>query len=254
MLEWLFSTRGILAGVGVAVATAVVGVFVGLQVNLIAAMPSLHAAFPTVCAAVACHLFGWRAWPYVVYTVFTYISPVYLGEHYAVDVLVGVVLGLACYLVAIHTSWFRTVAPLPPAEAGLVQYIGARKLIIALAVFSTAVVLGQINRGSRYQELLPGHEFIARELQGKSELAPFFQGALALREGQQEKARQLLVEGLARPAASRENFSGYILLLTAATETGSLQTLVSVLEAIPEIQSTPLSRHVLEEARRRLTK
>lgn len=229
--------------------TYVPRLFVGFQVNLIAAMPSLHAAFPTVCAASACRLFGWRAWPFLIYTCLTYISPVYLGEHYAVDLLGGALLGLACYLVAFHSGLFSEVTPSPPIETGMIRYVGARRLFLCMLVFSIATVLGAINRGTRYPELLPDSKFIARELRGKSPLAPFFEGALALSKGRTEEARPLLAEGLATPAAAREDFSGYILLLRAASKAQALPLLVDLLEAIPRAQRTRLCRYALKEAR-----
>jgi membrane-associated phospholipid phosphatase len=59
--------------------------------NPVAAMPSLHVAFPLTCA-----LIGWRAygrrvgWWLVAYAALVAAAAVYLGEHYAVDVLAGV--------------------------------------------------------------------------------------------------------------------------------------------------------------------
>jgi membrane-associated phospholipid phosphatase len=68
--------------------------------NPVAAMPSLHVAFPMVCA-----LIGWRAYgrrigaALTLYALAVMFVVIYLGEHYAVDVIAGVVVaGLAVYL------------------------------------------------------------------------------------------------------------------------------------------------------------
>lgn len=58
--------------------------------NPVAAMPSLHFAFPALCTLLAFRLFGWR-WGavMVVYTLTVGFSVVYLGDHYVVDLLAG---------------------------------------------------------------------------------------------------------------------------------------------------------------------
>jgi hypothetical protein len=68
------------------------------DVNPIAAMPSLHAALPTLCTLIGLQLFGWRSWPMVPYTFMIYLAVTYLGEHYLVDVLAGGLLAAAVYV------------------------------------------------------------------------------------------------------------------------------------------------------------
>ena len=72
--------------------------------NPVAAMPSLHAAFPSVCAIV-----GWRAlgrgagvgvW---VYAAAAMAAAVYLGEHYAVDIIAGLIVAIASVRLASPT-------------------------------------------------------------------------------------------------------------------------------------------------------
>ena len=59
------------------------------DVNPIAAMPSLHAALPTLCVLHAANLFGWLALVPAAYLLTVYVAIVYLGEHYFVDVVAG---------------------------------------------------------------------------------------------------------------------------------------------------------------------
>jgi len=61
-------------------------------------MPSLHAAFPFLGALFALRLWGRRAWPTLVYTACVWLSIVYLGEHYIVDIIGGVIFALAVFL------------------------------------------------------------------------------------------------------------------------------------------------------------
>ncbi len=233
-------------------------ILVGLQTNHIAAMPSLHVAFPTTCCAIAWHLFGWRAWPALVYTVLTLVSPIYLAEHYAVDVLAGIGLGLAAYLVAV--SWRAIPAPEVEAPEGdretgwgdLISYIGARRLLACTVIFYVAAGSGFFNEGSRFPGLLPNERFIERELAGRTELVNFFKGTLALQEGHHESARRQLTESLKQPVVGHEEFLGYVLLLEVAIRANAVPLLIEVLEGMPSDLKTPLGREALEEAHRRV--
>jgi membrane-associated phospholipid phosphatase len=68
-----------------------------LTPNQYAAMPSLHAAFPLLGALFALRSWGRRAWPALLYTLCVWLSIVYLGEHYVVDIIGGVVFALAAF-------------------------------------------------------------------------------------------------------------------------------------------------------------
>lgn len=58
--------------------------------NLVAAVPSLHAAYPTLVALFVWRLFGWR-WGLVsfIYPASVWLGIVYMGEHYIFDAIVG---------------------------------------------------------------------------------------------------------------------------------------------------------------------
>jgi len=68
--------------------------------NPVAAMPSLHVAFPTACAIVAWRAYGSRlGLVFGAYALIVMFAAVYLGDHYGVDVIAGVgVAVLATYL------------------------------------------------------------------------------------------------------------------------------------------------------------
>jgi membrane-associated phospholipid phosphatase len=71
--------------------------------NAVAAMPSLHAAYATLFALFMIRLFKSR-WRYLalIHPAFIYFGTVYMGEHYAIDEIAGVVYGLAAYFAAPH--------------------------------------------------------------------------------------------------------------------------------------------------------
>lgn len=98
---WLASQQGALpplAAIGRDLyATGIVPLVIiqALDTNPVAAMPSLHMAFPVVCAALAWRLFGRIAGAaFALYAAIQAIGLIYLGEHYFVDVVAGVIVAL----------------------------------------------------------------------------------------------------------------------------------------------------------------
>lgn len=79
-----------------------------LSPNAVAAMPSLHSAYPLLFTLFVWRLFGVRkTWWVLVYPVSIWVGVVYLGEHYVIDALAG-----ALYAIAAYTATFAVMAPL----------------------------------------------------------------------------------------------------------------------------------------------
>jgi membrane-associated phospholipid phosphatase len=86
--------------------------------NPVAAMPSIHAAFPVLVWLVA-----WRIWPRAGWALLPYplamgFAVVYMGEHYAIDVVAGWLYAIVAFC-AVWTDWrwFPRQAPSPqPAQ------------------------------------------------------------------------------------------------------------------------------------------
>jgi len=72
-----------------------------LAPNPVAAFPSLHAGVATLSSLIIFKLFG-RRWGTLslIYPILIYIGVIYEGEHYATDVLAGILYGLVAYCVA----------------------------------------------------------------------------------------------------------------------------------------------------------
>lgn len=103
--------------------------------NPVAAMPSLHAAFPAMCAAI-----GWRAFGkgmgivLGLYAVLVMLALVYLGEHYAVDVVAGVAVA------ALALGIGRRTASVGLSPRGtLMASVGAVALTYTILALSRAV-------------------------------------------------------------------------------------------------------------------
>lgn len=73
--------------------------------NLVAAVPSLHAAYATIVALFIIRLFK-NKWRYLVliYPFMIYLGTVYMGEHYVIDEIAGIVYALAAYVVVAKIS------------------------------------------------------------------------------------------------------------------------------------------------------
>jgi membrane-associated phospholipid phosphatase len=76
--------------------------FTHLNPNRYAAFPSLHAAYPALGAIFAWRRYPWLAAVLVGWTGLVWYAIVYLGEHYVVDALAGLVLVL---LVVAAVNW-----------------------------------------------------------------------------------------------------------------------------------------------------
>jgi membrane-associated phospholipid phosphatase len=72
-----------------------------LSPNAVAAMPSLHAAYPFFFALIIRKIWG-NKWFYLslIYPVSIWVGIVYLGEHYVVDVLAGIVYAIGAFAAA----------------------------------------------------------------------------------------------------------------------------------------------------------
>lgn len=85
--------------------------------NSVAAMPSLHAAYPLLTFLFALRFFKLKALPFGLYVLGVWISIVYLGEHYVVDVIGGAIYAIIFYFVAIRLhiiDWGKLLRSLLP--------------------------------------------------------------------------------------------------------------------------------------------
>jgi len=68
----------------------------GFATNPIAAMPSLHAAFPLLCCFILWRIYRWKASIFFLYTFLILFTIVYTGDHYIVDIIAGALVALFC--------------------------------------------------------------------------------------------------------------------------------------------------------------
>jgi len=122
----------------------------GFDTNSIAAMPSLHAAFPILLGLILWRLYRWRAFPFCLYVFLILFAIVYTGDHYVVDIIAGGILAVLCYLAAASiTKKDRTVMD-PDPDSQAIQPKSRAKLIRSLigggVILTVGIGIGSYNR------------------------------------------------------------------------------------------------------------
>lgn len=122
----------------------------GFDTNPIAAMPSLHAAFPILCSFLLWRLFKWKGAPFYVYTLSVLFAIVYSGDHYIVDVLAGLALAGACFFLGARLTREARAAGETEAASETAPSLGGpvlkKRILMGLGVFFVGVVIGGINK------------------------------------------------------------------------------------------------------------
>lgn len=94
--------------------------YTNLNPNPVAAMPSLHAAFPWLVFLTLWQVFGRKAFWFLPYCFALWFSIVYLGEHYIIDIVAGIIYATVSYVLAIKLiDWI--VAKYNPRSAKVAQ-------------------------------------------------------------------------------------------------------------------------------------
>ncbi len=83
-----------------------------MRANPVAAMPSLHAAFPLLIYLFVVKKFGKWGYLFLPYVIGVWIAVMYLGEHYFVDVLAGAIYAVGAFMVVEKKGYlFSLVKP-----------------------------------------------------------------------------------------------------------------------------------------------
>jgi membrane-associated phospholipid phosphatase len=222
------------------------------DLNPIAAMPSLHAAFPTLLTLICFRLF--RRWGIVMlaYCSAVVFAIVYMGEHYVVDILAGVALALAGYYAAFRwrplTPWLdragRTAAG-PAGHGALIRPVGLTAVLLALAIL---IGLEAERTGGGF---VPNQRFFARELEGKSPIADYYRGALAFRGKNFRAAQPLLAGAIPAIRDSAIRARARIQLAESAFLNGDFSTAVNGFDGHERL--SPRHVEMLDRARAELT-
>lgn len=122
----------------------------GFDTNPIAAMPSLHAAFPLLSSLLLWRFYRWKALLFYLYTLIILFAITYTGDHYITDILAGLLMAVACYFLAVRymksrasigseTTTGATGSKFDPGGLG-------KPLLKGLAVLLLGVSIGAVNK------------------------------------------------------------------------------------------------------------
>lgn len=75
--------------------------YVFMAPNMVAAMPSLHAAFPALVYLFALKNFGWKGNLFLPYALTVWVGIVYTAQHWVIDVTVGMAYALVIFAAAV---------------------------------------------------------------------------------------------------------------------------------------------------------
>ncbi|MFC2157781.1 phosphatase PAP2 family protein [Acidobacteriota bacterium] len=112
----------------------------GFNTNPVAAMPSLHTAFPVLCSLILWRFFKWKSIPFILYTLFMLFTIVYTSDHYIVDIIAGSALAAVCYILAFRRrkekaenklAWIKAKTP---------------RLVTGLTLLFLGISIGMMNK------------------------------------------------------------------------------------------------------------
>ena len=224
------------------------------DLNPIAAMPSLHAAFPTLLTLLCFRHFGRWGWLMLAYLATVVFTIVYLGEHYLVDVLAGVVFALLGYG-AVY-GWPR-VTPLldrmgrtaaGPAGSGALFW----PVTAAAALLGMSVLLGLASHRVGLGRWYPPEAFIVRELDGRTPMADYFRAVNAQRRRDHQVAQPLLARVLPSIRDSVGRVRANLELAESAFHNGDYATAARTFAKYPRLN--PQQSKMLAQARAALEK
>jgi hypothetical protein len=204
------------------------------DINPIAAMPSLHAALPALCALIGLHEFGRRSWPLFAWAALVVFAIVYLGEHYLVDAVAGVLLAGAVSFVVYRVDFAAL------ALAGRMPRV--HPVLLSLLLIAVAQGVGDLTiriQGGWQAD----RAFIEREMAGRSALAPLLLGRLALAEGRLAEARPLLDEAARTMRDPERRREASLLLAQAAYRQGDFAATIDALA--PDLRARRLGPQAL---------
>jgi len=135
---WVAGLKGDLAGVHLVHEglPALASIYNTLSPNPVAAMPSLHAAYPWLFLLFAWRIWGWRATAFAVYPAAVFFAVVYLGHHYVADLLGGMVYATVAYVIVCSAPASR----LAEKAWGLPSRLRSRRAVESGALGAEALV------------------------------------------------------------------------------------------------------------------
>jgi hypothetical protein len=227
------------------------------DVNPVAAMPSLHAAFPALLTLTCFEHFGVWGFAMLAYTLAVFFAIVYLGEHYVIDVLAGATLACLAYLVAYRVPVVTRLLArkdepnAKPSTQGMLAALAQlkRPLLVTALLLVLAQFAGNAARAMLGRDV-PTEQFIARELDGKSPMAAYYRGLNAYYARDFVHARAFFARAIGEVPDVKKQARAYLLLGESAFHAGDFRGAAQTLASQPKL--TGEQALMLAEARLKL--
>lgn len=114
----------------------------GFNTDPVAAMPSLHAAFPFLCSLLLWKKFRLKALPFYIYTLIIFFTIIYTADHYVIDIIAGLSLAVISFILT--NIFIKKARYFTNKRSRLAEPVINRKTIISgtiIIVFSLATGL-----------------------------------------------------------------------------------------------------------------
>ncbi|MBN1222217.1 MAG: phosphatase PAP2 family protein [Candidatus Aminicenantes bacterium] len=113
--------------------------------NPIAAMPSLHTAFPVLASLIVWRVYRWKALPLFAYTGLILFAIVYTGDHYIIDIIGGILLASFCYGLFLKVKR-RAETPSKRRSATTEAVFRRRQFLLGSVILALAMIIGYQSR------------------------------------------------------------------------------------------------------------
>jgi len=158
--------------------TSIPDISTGFDTNPVAAMPSLHAAFPLLCSFLLWRTYRWKTFPFFLYTLAVLFTIVYTGDHYVTDILAGLMLALISYGIALRLTKDSSTVSSLIAESKTGHLKRQNPLLLGIVLFFAGFLIGNWNKyeftrySNRYSLNAPRYiDFFKHENTYKSDFA-----------------------------------------------------------------------------------
>lgn len=206
------------------------------DLNPVAAMPSLHAAFPALLTLICFREFGRWGFAMLAYFLTVLFAIVYLGEHYVVDALAGIALAAFAYFLVYRWSglkqvmdWAGQMAAGPAGPGSLYLPVAVTAGLLALSVF-----LGFASRGTSWR-FIPNEAFIAEELEGRTPVASYYRALNAQRLGDYRRTQTLVAAAIPGIVDSALQLHALAVLAESAYHNGDFATAAAAFARQPKL-------------------
>jgi hypothetical protein len=114
----------------------------GFNTNPVAAMPSLHAAFPFLCSLLLWSKYKFKAFPFYIYTGLLLFTIVYTGDHYVVDIISGMIIAWISFIISKNIRYLNVNNSQKKLKSN--KLILKPGIIAGILILTGSILIGQL--------------------------------------------------------------------------------------------------------------